>query len=238
VNFLLSIFNIKSRKKLNNMEFIFNFCKRRQFMFQLTVRQKIAALVLLFFLAVGGVLIFINGSRGNAREFRDDPATGSIYVYVCGAVQKPGVISVKPATRKFEVLKLAGGTLPEADLNRVNLAEYVEDGEQLYVPKVGEVIEPPSRKRTTHSSTGKQSAKTSQKQTAATSEPKPKGPFDLNTATEKQLESVSGIGPVMAAKILQYRADHGNFQSYEELEKVPGIGPSKLEKFRPNFYVK
>jgi competence protein ComEA len=207
-------------------------------MFELTVRQKIAALVLLVFLAVGGALIFINGSQRNAREFRDDPAADQVYVHVCGAVQKPGVISVKPATRKFEALKLAGGTLPEADLNRVNLAEYVEDGEQIYVPKVGEVIETPARKKTNRSSTANRTTKSSQKQKAATPEPKPKGPFDLNTVTEKQLESISGIGPAMAAKILKYRADHGNFPSYEELEKVPGIGASKLEKFRPYFYVK
>ena len=210
-------------------------------MFELTIRQKIAALVLLLFLAVGGILIFITGDRRKAEVFYDDAQTDTIYVYMSGAVTKPGVIAVKPGTRKFEALKLAGGALPDADLNQVNLAEYAEDGEQVYFPKIGE--KPPTGKKSS-SKSGTSSKKTLAKTPAKTlvtptpTQTMPKGPLDLNTATQKTLETIPGIGPVLAAKIIEYRDEHGNFQNYEDLGKVSGVGPSKLEKFRTYLTVK
>lgn len=199
-------------------------------MFELTIRQKIAALILLFFLFLGGVLLFIGRNQHNFKEISDNPATDQIYVHICGAVQKPGVFPIKPATRKFEALKLAGGTLPEADLSRVNLAEYAEDGEQIYVPKIGEVLETPTKKK------GRQTGKTSS--AGSSSKQHPKGPFDINTATQQQLETVPGLGPSLAAEILRYRSARGNFANIEELDNVKGIGPAKLEKIRSFLFIK
>jgi competence protein ComEA len=65
-----------------------------------------------------------------------------------------------------------------------------------------------------------------------------KGPVDLNFATQLQLEAVPGIGPALAERIINYRKEHGAFQTYEELDKVSGIGKSTLEKFRPFLFVK
>jgi competence protein ComEA len=224
-------------------------------MFGLTIRQRIAALVLLVFLALGGLLIFISGNRGFSHEYVDDVSVNKIYVDVCGAVAKPGLILIKPGTRKFEVLKLAGGALPEADLNRINLAEFVEDGEQIYLPKKGEIIEVPAKKRTSirtvkqskirNSTENKKTPKKEMskdnikaKDKPVVTKSDPQWPIDVNNADQAQLEAVPGIGQFLASKILEYRNKNGNFQSYEELDKVYGIGPGKLAKLRPYLCVK
>lgn len=197
-------------------------------MFDLTARQRIAALVLLFFLALGGTLIFINHNR-EAIVIQDETSKDQIVVHICGAITKPGVITLKPGTRVFEALKKTGKVLPDADLARVNLAAYLEDGEQIYIPRKGEILPDTKRKKSSSNKTGKNSV---------SKEVKPLGPVDLNTATQKQLEAVPGIGPSLAAKILQYRNEHGKFGNYEEMLKVSGVGESKLEKFRPFLFVK
>lgn len=207
-------------------------------MFELTVRQKVAALVLLVFLIIGGMIVFINGKK-DVQEYTDDVRVNKLFVYVCGAVAKPGVINIKPGTRKFEVLAKVGGALPEADLNRINLAEFVEDGEQIYLPKKGEVIEIISKKRSS-SKTIKETRTSKEKQAVVLKQSKPKlqWPLELNSATKEQLDSVPGIGPFLATQIVEYRNKNGNFQSFEELVKVNGIGPSRLEKLRAYLAVK
>ncbi|TCL66508.1 competence protein ComEA [Hydrogenispora ethanolica] len=200
-------------------------------MFQLTMPQRIAALVLMALLVIAGALFFIDGGQSRADTYPIAAAEQPMYVHVCGAVRKPGVIEVKAPLRKFELLKMAGGTLPEADLNRVNLAEFVQDGEQVYIPKQGEVL--PENSRSKSRSTGARS-----RADGAAKAAEPKGPFDLNRATAAELETVPGIGPVLAAKIIEYRTQHGVFATYDDLGNVSGIGPVKLEKFRSFLYVK
>ena len=222
-------------------------------MFALTVRQRIAALVLLAFLALGGLLIFLSDNRSRTREYVDDATNSEIYADVRGAVAKPGLIRLKPGSRKYEALQLVGGALPEADLNRINQAEFVEDGEQIYLPKKGEIIEVPSRKRSSTNAL-KQSLKQPRvkkgKAKQSGTPPKtnmkvqpnsvltktstaPQLPIDVNSADQTQLEAVPGIGQFLAAKIIEYRNKNGSFQSYEDLDKVYGIGPVKLTKLRP-----
>ncbi len=194
-------------------------------MFELTVRQRIAALILLVFLGVGGFLIFINRNGHYSKVYSEPASLSKIYVHVCGAVEKPGIIQVKPETRKYELLSLAGGALPDADLSRVNLAEYALDGEQIYVPKKGETRKPLKKTSSIRS-------QKSQPSKSMVVKPKVVWPLDINIATVVELESVPGIGPGLAGKIIQYRNKHGRFQVYEDLIKVNGIGDSKLDKFR------
>lgn len=202
-------------------------------MFEFTVRQRLAALTLLFFLLLGGSLLFFNrDNQGYTEEYRVGEGEESLYVHVCGAVANPGIIEVKPGTRKYEAIQLAGGALPEGDLNQINLAEYVLDGEQVYLPKKGEVPLKATRKKTITGVKGLNSGR------QENSKPAVKFPYDLNSATQNELEHVPGIGPILAARILKYRAEHGKFNNYEDLLKVPGIGAAKLEKFRPYLIVK
>jgi competence protein ComEA len=202
-------------------------------MFEFTVRQRLAALTLLFFLLLGGSLLFFNrDNQGFTEEYRVGEEEKFLCVHVCGAVVNPGIFEVKPGTRKHEVLQLAGGALAEGDLNQINLAEYVLDGEQVYLPKKGEVPLKVTRKKTITAVKGLSSGERTQ------SQPTAKFPYDLNSATQNELELVPGIGPALAERILKYRTEHGKFNSYEDLLKVSGIGGAKLEKFRPYLVVK
>ncbi len=208
-------------------------------MFGLTVRQRIAALILLIFLAAGGLLMFISGNKGLTQKYEDDVSVNSIYIDIRGAVAKPGLLCLKPGLRKFEVIKKAGGALPEADLEPINLAEFVEDGEKIYIPKKGERLEVVDKRRS------KTKLKTVQSQSIRNGKHQGislpssmKWPIDVNGASPSQLESVPGIGPFLAAKIVEYRNKNGNFKSYEDLDKVNGIGIKTLDKLRPYLVVK
>lgn len=199
-------------------------------MFEFTVRQRLAALTLFVFLLLGGLLLFFyREDQGYTEEYRANDKDELIYVHVCGAVVRPGVIPVKPGTRKFEAIRQAGGALPEGDLNQVNLAEYVLDGEQVYLPTKGEGPLQTNPKKTVATV-----PLTKGENTASAH----KGPFELNSVSRKELESIPGIGPALAGRILQYRTEHGKFIRYEDLLKVSGIGEAKLGQFRAYLFVK
>lgn len=201
-------------------------------MFEFTFRQRLAALTLFFFLLLGGLLLFFyKDNQGYTEEYRMGDNDELIYVHVCGAVARPGVINVKPGTRKYEVLQKAGGALPEGDLNQINLAEYVLDGEQIYLPIKGETpLKTVHKKAVIAGSSGSGKRVNLENPT--------KGPYNLNSASQKELENVPGIGPALAERILQYRSEHGRFDNYEELLKVPGIGSAKLRQFSTYLFVK
>ncbi|HEX3048289.1 MAG TPA: helix-hairpin-helix domain-containing protein [Bacillota bacterium] len=210
-------------------------------MFGLTVRQRIAALILLVFLAIGGMLMFVVGNKGITQKYEDDATINSIYVDIRGAVAKPGLLCLKPGTRKFEALKKAGGALPEADLEQINLAEFVEDGERIYLPKKGEVIDTPVKrhwKTTSKTAKSKVIRNENNKGIPVSQKIQTQWPIDVNSVNQAQLENVPGIGPFLAAKIIEYRNKNGNFKNLEDLQGVYGIGPKKLEKLRPYLYVK
>ncbi len=202
-------------------------------MFEFTVRQRLAALILLFFLLLGGLLLFFNReNQGYTEEYRAGDEDELIIVHVCGAIANPGIIKVKPGTRKYQVLEIAGGALPECDLNQVNLAEYVLDGEQVYLPKKGEVPLKTVRKKTVPATKGLSAG--NQEKTKRIENLH----YDLNSATQKELENVPGIGPALASRIIQYRTKNGKFTCYEDLHKVTGIGATKLEQLRKYLFVK
>lgn len=146
----------------------------------------------------------------------------TVTVHVAGQVNNPGVYALPAGGRVADAVVAAGGSSGEADLEQVNLAARVADGERVYVPKKGE--SPPavvaSGPATATAAGGTAGA-------AAGS------PVDLNTATAEQLEALPGVGPATSRAILTYRANHGRFRSVTELLEVPGIGPAKLEALRP-----
>ncbi|MEJ5252518.1 MAG: helix-hairpin-helix domain-containing protein [Armatimonadota bacterium] len=145
-----------------------------------------------------------------------------IVVHVAGAVKKPGVVRVPRGSRVDDAVMAAGGFSSQADPDSVNLAQPLEDGVQVYVPRKGEsvvvegrvgAVEPtpaPARARS-EGSTGR---------------------ININTATAEQLESLPGIGPVTARAIVEYRRQNGGFHSVEELLEVRGIGEKRLEQIR------
>ena len=152
------------------------------------------------------------------------PATTpvTVTVHVAGQVRSPGVYAVPSGGRVADAVVAAGGTAAEADVEQLNLAARVTDGERVYVPKKGEP--PPAVVAAPPAGAG---AGGGAKAGA------PVGPVDLNTATSDQLEALPGVGPATSKAILAYRSSHGRFRSVTELLEVPGIGPAKLEALRP-----
>ena len=132
-----------------------------------------------------------------------------LVVDVVGAVRRPGLYRLPSGARVADALSRAGGVTPKAQIELVNLAAPIADGEQIVVPRRGSAI-----------TAGSGAAGASS------------GPVHLNTATLEQLDALPGVGPVTAQKILDYRQQHGAFGSVEELDAVPGIGPARLEQLK------
>lgn len=151
------------------------------------------------------------------------PST-ELVVQAAGAVTSPGVYRLPDGSRVDDVVRAAGGLAPDADLDRVNLAAPVGDGERVWVPLVGE--DPPQV--VTGSGGGAPSAGGG----AAPGTPAEPVVVDLNTATAQELDTLPGVGPSTAAAILAYRDEHGRFASVDELLEVRGIGDAKLEAMR------
>lgn len=159
--------------------------------------------------------------------------SGELVVHVVGAVKKRGTIRMPAGSRVEDALRAQGGPLKDADLDAVNLAARLEDGTQLFIPKVGKSEEVakvavPYQGGGSNAYRAKPTPLSGSSEGASTSG----GMVSLNSANQAQLESLPGIGPATAKKILDYRQAHGGFSSIEELMSVKGIGPKKLEAVR------
>lgn len=134
----------------------------------------------------------------------DEPGSGAtVVVHVVGEVAEPGVIELDSGARVADAIDAAGGVEPEADLAGLNLARVLVDGEQVVVPQVGQVAENPAD-----------------------------GRIDINAADGVALQTLPGIGEVLAQRIVTWREQNGRFGSVEELTQVSGIGPAVLDSVR------
>ena len=148
-----------------------------------------------------------------------------VVVHVAGAVAEAGLRTLPPGARVGDAVTAAGGALAEAELAAVNLARPLVDGEQVYVPRVGEA--PPG------APAGGAPAPGDTGEGAAPAE----AVVDLNTADLAALDTLPGVGPAIAQRILDWRDANGPFHSVDELLEVPGIGPATLERLRPKVRV-
>lgn len=151
-----------------------------------------------------------------------------VIVHVAGAVNRPTVVHLHPGDRVHDAIRLAGGAKPYADLDSINLAAKLEDGTQIFVPrKDGE-------SRTESSKSYRGGAKTANRYSTKPRKgaAKSTGPVNLNTGTLADFDSLPGIGPAIAQRILDYRRAHGGFTSIDELLAVPGFGTAKLNQIR------
>jgi competence protein ComEA len=162
------------------------------------------------------------GSRPTADTTAPPPV--AVVVHVAGQVAVPGVYRLDPGGRVHEAIERAGGATAEADLDALNLAQALADGQRLYVPRTGEVdpaeipvvspVVPPVG------------------EAPGTPTTAPSGPIDLNRAPAAELEQLPGVGPATASAIVDDRERNGPFASVDDLDRVPGIGPSKLDALR------
>lgn len=159
------------------------------------------------------------GSEGSTAGEADHPDAepgdrGEVTVHVAGAVVSPGVVTLPAGSRIADAIAAVGGLLDDADPARVNLARPLVDGEQVLVLREGE--EPPPTAAGGPSAGGE----------AAGS---PAGPIDLNTATVAQLQTLPGIGPTLAQRIVSHREQHGPFRAPGDLRDVSGIGEKRFQ---------
>ena len=162
--------------------------------------------------------------------------TAAAVVHVAGAVKKAGVVRLPKGSRVHDAITAAGGGTVAADLNRLNLASVLEDGQKIYVPRQGEPLQPEA------AAPGGQPAGSPPAGAGAAGT----GPgasndgsgaagakVNLNTATAEELDGLPRVGPVLAQRIVDWRAEHGNFKAVEELDAVDGVGPKMLEALLP-----
>jgi competence protein ComEA len=149
----------------------------------------------------------------------DASGGGEALVHVAGAVRHPGVYRLSAGARIQDAVRRAGGGTGAADVNAVNLAAKVADGQQVIVPRRA-------------SAGGAAGLPTAASAGAAPAGGPTTGPVNLNTATAEQLDTLDGVGPATAEKILDWRRQHGGFRTVEDLAQVPGIGPKRLAALR------
>jgi competence protein ComEA len=182
-------------------------------------RALVVACALLAVLLLGGRLL----SRGESAAPPPPPilppttstTPSQVVVHVVGAVRRAGLYRLAQGDRVADAVARAGGATRKADLSLVNLAALVSDGEQVVVPRRGAAV-----------GAGAGGAAGVGAGGVAT------GPVHLNSATVEQLDTLPGVGPVTAQKIVDYRQKHGAFTSVDELDAVPGIGPARLDELR------
>lgn len=184
--------------------------------------------VLVGLLASGLILATSRRPAGEPISLLPLPTLAPLQVDVAGAVVSPGVYTLDPGARVQQAIEAAGGAVPGADLEKVNLAATVEDGSQIVVPK----IQPTRTPFPTFAPDSRAPTIEAFSSTTPAFTPTPTAPIDINTATQAELEWLPGIGPVYARAILTYRETNGPFKKIEDILDVPGIGPKTFEKFK------
>ena len=147
---------------------------------------------------------------------------GSVIVHVAGAVRRSGIVELPRGSRLHEAIEAAGGSAPDADSHQLNLAAVLEDGQKILVPRKGETLPPGA------DPAGGGDGQPGPDGTAATA-----GKVNINTAGVDQLATLPRVGPVLAQRIVEWRAQHGNFRRVEELDAVNGVGPKMLAALLP-----
>jgi competence protein ComEA len=232
-----------------------------------TVNQYRASVALLAIIAVGLIVLFvrrgqqvqegivIQGAPQSSSEARrlssnsvsesqsavripvatsSDEPPAEVVVHVVGAVRRPGVYRFPPSARGEDALKAAGGATEKANTDAINLAAKLEDGQQLYVPSKEEPISIENR----------EGRKTAALENAGGGNRKPssdsgklttpgQGSVNINTASLEELQRLPGVGPSTAQKIIAYRKETGGFTAPEQLMDVSGIGEKKFAKMKP-----
>jgi competence protein ComEA len=180
-----------------------------------TTQQK-QALAVLSILGIGFSIFLFVTTRGSAIAQESpkpvisiSPINSTIMVHVAGKVKKPDVYPLLQGSRVADAIRAAGGALQGANLSDINLARVLNDGEQIYVGSF--------------TSTGSKNAGSTRKFS---------GVLNINRASKSDFDSLSGIGPVIAGRIVTYRVQNGPFIAIDDLLKVAGVGPKTLERIR------
>lgn len=143
-----------------------------------------------------------------------------IVIHITGEVNKPGIVILKNNSRIADAINSAGGATKEADLNQINLAYILEDGQKIYIPNKNEKIE--EDEYITDNSGNNEKNNSSKEEEKV----------NINEAMQTELEQLPGIGPSLASRIIEYREANGKFEKIEDLQNVKGIGDSKYNDIK------
>jgi competence protein ComEA len=195
-----------------------------------------AGAAVLVLVAIAGVVVWLRASTGpspspaaasqrtsqvtttGTRSATTRTSTASLLVHVVGAVRASGVVELSPGARVRDAVAAAGGPADDADLQQMNLAAPVADGQRIAVPRIGEAAPPLAAASTPPG--------------AAPSGSLPAGPLNLNSATATELEALPGIGPTLADAIVREREKLGGFKQIDDLKQVRGIGDARFADIR------
>lgn len=202
----------------------------------LNKKQKIiltvVAIIIIFIIGI----FLINKDKNAENEYQQyivneneeanekDLEKEKIIIHVIGEVQNTGIVELEEGARISDIIEAAGGSTENADLSKVNLAYEVEDGQKVYIPSI--LDKEVEQYVTAESGDGVIGEETNNKL------------VNINTATQTELETLSGIGPSTALKIIKYREENGKFKNIEDIQNVPGIGDSKFENIKESICVK
>ena len=172
--------------------------------------------------------ILVNNVITNENNTNDD----IVIIHITGSVKNPGIVKLKEGSRIEDAIESAGGLTENADITKVNLAYVVEDGTKIKIPSASE--EDIGDEDIIDSKSGdniiiEENAVPSNNSTQT---------ININKATEKEFETLPGIGPSLASKIIEYRNQNGKFGSIEDIKNVNGIGDNKYEKIKDLITVK
>lgn len=156
-----------------------------------------------------------------------------IIIHITGAVNKEGIVELETNSRIADAIEKAGGAKENADLKNINLATILEDGMKIHIP----TIEETEANKNTEIENNNFQAITETTDNLLNTE-KTKEKININTATKEELDTLPGIGPSIASKIINYRQENGKFKNIEELKEVSGIGEAKYEKIKDLITIK
>jgi len=180
-------------------------------------------------LSLGGLGAGYSGIE--AAKARSTPDKPQFSVYVSGAIRRKGMVKVPAGSRVSDAIEAAGGALPGADLESINPTEFVEDGTQVVLGSPGAYDDVTPQSSTIRAPESKRSSfyggSTGTKPLPAS------GSIPVNSADQRMLEQLPGVGPKTAQAIINLRMQRGGFRTVDELLDVKGIGPKTLEKMRP-----
>jgi competence protein ComEA len=170
----------------------------------------------------------VEGTEEKSKEKSEEDAN-YIYVHITGEVVNTGVITAKEGDRIKDIVEKAGGFTSEADIEKVNLAYEVSDGQKITIPSINENNDNKTSADYITEDSGENVVEESTKTNSK---------ININTATQSELESLNGIGPSIASKIIKYRESNGKFKSIEEIKNVSGIGDEKYKNIENDITVK
>ena len=159
-------------------------------------------------------------------EVKEKEEVGNIVVHITGAVKNKGILRLPEGSRISDAIEAAGGETKEADLDSINLAYVLEDGQKIYIPSQEDKENNEQKQYITTESGDTTNIKENSRIEGVNQK------VNINTANQSELETLPGIGPSLASRIIEYREQNGKFNTIEELKNVKGIGDAKFEDLK------